>query len=255
MARLDGRVAIVTGAAQGIGKTYAMALAEEGAAVVIADMLDGSEVADEITATYQGAKALNIPTDVSHETSAQEMVGKTVDAFGKLDILVNNAALFGNLEHSPFEQISVDSWDQVMAVNVRGPFLCAKAAVPEMRKQGYGKIINIASGTLFKGSPTFLHYVTSKGAVLAMTRSLSREVGDDGICVNTLAPGLTMSENVLAREPETMSASRQATVNSRAFKRDQEPGDLVGGLLFLASSDSDFMTGQCIVVDGGSVNH
>jgi NAD(P)-dependent dehydrogenase (short-subunit alcohol dehydrogenase family) len=176
-----------------------------------------------------------------------------VAKFGKLDILISNAAMFASVSHKPFFEIPVEEWDQMMAVNVRGPWLCAKAAVPEMRKNGYGKIVNIASGTLFKGVPDILHYVTSKGAVLAMTRSMSREVGGDGICVNTLAPGLTMSEGVLGSD-EFMSG-RDANLASRALKRYQEPEDLTGAMLFLVSSDSDFMTGQCMVVDGGSVNN
>jgi len=170
-----------------------------------------------------------------------------------VDVLVNNAARFGKVSPAPFETITSADWDAMMAVNVKGPFLCARAVVPVMRRQRYGKIINIASGTLFKGTPNLLHYVSSKGAVLAMTRSLSREVGDDGICVNTLAPGLTMSENVLAHPGHMQFAD--ANHATRAFKRPETPDDLVGALLFLASADSDFMTGQCLVVDGGSVNH
>ena len=253
MDRLAGRVAIVTGAAQGIGATYAKALAGEGAKIVITDILDCGPVADDIEAAYQGADVLSLDTDVSDEAATKEMVAKTIEKFGKLDILVTNAALFGHITVGPFEDIPVAEWDKLMAVNVKGPWLCAKAAVPEMRKQGYGKIINIASGTLFKGTPNMLHYVSSKGAVLAMTRSLSREVGGDGICVNTIAPGLTMSENVLARDDHTKH--RQEIIDSRAIAREEVPGDLIGALLFLASADSDFMTGQCLVVDGGSVNH
>lgn len=255
MSRLAGRVCIVTGAAQGIGAVYAKAMAHEGANVVVADIDDCSDVAEEIEKTCQGAQALAIHTDVSTEHSCEEMVAKTIEKFGRLDVLVSNAAIFGTIIPGPFEEISVEEWDRLMAVNVRGPFLCAKAAVPQMREQQYGKIINIASGTLFKGSPNMLHYVTSKGAILAMTRSLSREVGEDNICVNTIAPGYTLSEKVIAGMNDKVNASRVATMNTRAFKRDQMPEDLIGSLIFLASSDSDFMTGQCMVIDGGSVNH
>jgi len=253
MGRLDGRVAIITGAAQGIGAAYAKALAGEGACVALSDILDASAAAIDIEDSFQGAETLVLKTDVSDESQTQKMVADTVAKFGKLDILISNAAMFANVSHKPFFEIPVAEWDQMMAVNVRGPWLCAKAAVPEMRKNGYGKIVNIASGTLFKGVPDILHYVTSKGAVLAMSRSMSREVGGDGICVNTLAPGLTMSEGVLGSD-EFMSG-RDANLASRALKRYQEPEDLTGAMLFLVSSDSDFMTGQCVVVDGGSVNN
>ena len=252
MGRIKDRIAIVTGAAQGIGATYAKAMAKEGATVVVADIDDGQAVTQEIQ--EQGGEALNLVTDVASEDSVASTVAKTVDKFGRVDILVTNAAIFGKLEAKPFTEISVEEWDNLMAVNVRGVFICAKAVVPQMREQNYGKIINIASGTLFKGTPYFLHYVTSKGAVMTMTRCLAREVGDDNICVNTLAPGLVMSENVSAlsifKEPAI-----DAITESRAFKRRQLPDDLIGGIIFLASSDSDFMTGQCIVVDGGSVTH
>ncbi len=255
MGRLDDRVAIVTGAAQGIGETYASALAGEGAKVVLADIDDCGPAAEKIRSGYQGAEVLALRTDVTSEAETQAMVGETVAKFGRVDIMVTNAAVFGKIMPGPFEDISVEQWDSLMAVNVKGPFLCAKAAVPQMRRQKYGKIINIASGTLFKGSPYMLHYVSSKGAILALTRSLSREVGEDGICVNTLAPGLTMSENVIANRNEQRDLNHDMVVNSRAFKRDETPDDLVGALIFLSSADSDFMTGQCVVVDGGSVNH
>jgi len=253
MGRLDGRVAIITGAAQGIGAAYAKALAGEGAHVVLSDIQDANAVAEEIEATYQGAETLALTTDVSDEAATSTMVAETVARFGKLDILISNAAMFASISHKPFYKIPVKEWDRMMAINVRGPWLCAKAAVPEMRKNGYGKIVNIASGTLFKGNPNILHYVTSKGAVLAMTRSMSREVGGDGICVNTLAPGLTMSDGVLGSD--AFMAGADASLTTRALKRAQQPEDLTGAMLFLVSSDSDFMTGQCMVVDGGSFNH
>ncbi|MDP6430609.1 MAG: glucose 1-dehydrogenase [Rhodospirillales bacterium] len=253
MGRLDGRVAIITGAAQGIGAAYAKALAGEGARLALADIQDAGPVAKEIEAGFQGAETLALGTDVSDEAQVNDMVAKTVERFGKLDILISNAAMFASISHKPFTDIPVEEWDRLMAVNVKGPWLCAKAAVPEMQKNGYGKIVNIASGTLFKGNPNILHYVTSKGAILAMTRSMSNEVGGDGICVNTLAPGLTMSEGVLGAK-EFMEG-RDANMASRALKRYQEPEDLTGAMLFLVSPDSDFMTGQCMVVDGGSVHH
>ena len=181
------------------------------------------------------------------------MVEKTLEHFGSVDILVNNAAIFGTLVPGRFEDIDVVEWDNLMAVNVKGPWLCTKAVAPIMRNRGYGKIINIASGTLYKGTPGLLHYVSSKGAIMAMTRVLSRELGDDGICVNTISPGLTMSENVL--NSEKWMAGRDTNKATRALKRYQTPEDLIGTLIFLSSEDSDFMTGQSMVVDGGSANN
>ncbi|MDB5728119.1 MAG: 3-oxoacyl-ACP reductase [Noviherbaspirillum sp.] len=250
--KLAGRVAIITGAAQGIGAEYAKAMAAEGAAVVLADILDAGPVAQAIS--ENGGKALALKCDVTDAASVQAMVAATIEKFGKLDILVNNAALFGTISRKPFEQIESQEFDRMMAVNVRGTFECTKAAVPAMRKQKYGKIVNIASGTVFKGAPMLLHYVTSKGAIVAMSRSLARELGDDGIRVNTLAPGLTLSENVISN-PAWQGSSAASTVASRAIKREATPQDMSGTLIYLCSADSDFVTGQVLVVDGGSVMH
>jgi NAD(P)-dependent dehydrogenase (short-subunit alcohol dehydrogenase family) len=172
--------------------------------------------------------------------------------------LVNNAALFGTLKLLPFMEIDSEEWDRVMAVNTRGPFECAKAVVPAMRRQGYGKIVNIASGTLFKGTTHLMHYVASKGAVVAMTRVMARELGEDRICVNCIAPGLTMSENVVrmyGKGEEYGAQHSSGTVNSRCFKREEVPEDITGALVFFASGESDFITGQTLLVDGGSVLH
>jgi NAD(P)-dependent dehydrogenase (short-subunit alcohol dehydrogenase family) len=177
-----------------------------------------------------------------------------MERFGKIDILVNNAALFAHLTEQEFTEIDVALWDRVMAVNIRGPFLMAKHVVPHMKARGYGKIINIGSGSVFRGIPRMLHYVTSKGAIVAFTRSLSRAVGVDGICVNTLAPGFTLSDSVVESNPGHVESSRQPAIARRAIKRDQVPQDLLGALVFLASADSDFITGQTIAVDGGAVN-
>lgn len=252
MKRVEGKVAIVTGAAQGIGATYAQALAAEGAKIVVSDIIDGEATAAAIRAA--GGEAVFLKADVSDEASVTEMVAAAEKAFGRIDILVSNAAIYANLKMKRFEEIDGAEWDRVMAVNVRGAFFCAKAVAPAMRRGGYGRIINIASGTVFKGTPGFLHYVTSKGAIVAMTRALARELGDDGICVNTLAPGLVLSEQVLANE-EMREKLTGPVIASRALKRDQQPDDLIGALLFLASGDSAFMTGQAVVVDGGSVTH
>ncbi|WP_297778159.1 3-oxoacyl-ACP reductase family protein [uncultured Roseovarius sp.] len=252
MPRLDGKVAIITGAAQGIGAVYAQALANEGAKVMIADILDGKPTASRISA--QGGTADFMQTDVSDESSVAAMVDATVAKWGGVDILINNAAIWASLRAKPFEDISPEEWDKLMAVNVKGPFLCARAVVPHMRAGKYGRIVNIASGTAYKGTPNFLHYVTSKGAVIAMTRALAREVGEDGITVNTLAPGLVLSEQVVA-SPELLEKLSAPVMASRAIKRDQLPQDLVGPLLFLVSDDAAFMTGEVTVIDGGSVMH
>ena len=250
--RLQGRVAIITGAAQGIGAEYARAMALEGAAVVLADVVDASAVADAIK--QAGGRALALKVDVTSPESTQRMAQATVEAFGHIDVLVNNAGLFTNLTLKPFEQIDSAEWDRVMAVNVRGVFECCKAVVPEMRRRQYGKIVNIASGTVFKGAPMMLHYVSSKGAVVAFSRALAREVGDAGIRVNTLAPGLTASDNVL-NNPAWQGAISANNIASRAIKREATPADMSGTLIYLCSPESDFVTGQVIVIDGGSVMH
>lgn len=249
MGRLDGRVAIVTGAAQGIGAAFARALAGEGASVAVADLDSGAKVVAEIEAA--GGAAIDVPTDVADEAACARMVGAAVEAFGGLDAIVNNAAVFTSVERKPFTDIPVEEWDRVMAVNVRGVWLCCKAAAPEMRKRKYGKIVSICTGRIFKGSPFFLHYDASKAAVLGITRSLARELGGDNICVNAIAPGSTMSENVLKRT-NWMGGNPAQTVATRALKREETPEDLVGACVYLASADSDFVTGQTIVVDGGS---
>jgi NAD(P)-dependent dehydrogenase (short-subunit alcohol dehydrogenase family) len=246
--RLGGRVAIVTGGARHIGAAYCRKLAEEGAAVVIADILDGEPVANEIRAA--GGKALALTVDVSKEDDTSRMAAETIKAFGRLDILVNNAAIFINIQRHPFYEISAEEWDKVSAVNIKGPFLCAKAVFPQMKEQKSGKIINISSSTAYWGTPNFLHYVASKAALIGMTRSLAREVGDYGICVNAIAPGLVEHEGQTA--PKALT---ELQLKARSIKRLQTPDDLMGTLVFLASPDSDFMTGQAIVVDGGSIFH
>ncbi|MFH1122287.1 MAG: 3-oxoacyl-ACP reductase family protein [Pseudomonadota bacterium] len=250
--KLAGKVAIVTGGAQGIGRAYALRLSKEGAKVVIADILDGGRVEQEIVS--EGGEALALKTDVSDEQSTVEMVNRTIDRFGRLDILINNAAIFATIETKPFFEISGQEWDDVMRVNLKGMFLCCKAVYPRMKKQGKGKIINIASGVFFKGLPLFLHYVTSKGGVIGLTRALAREVGNDGICVNAIAPGYTVTE-VMKEESIHDASFIDAVVMSRCFKRQEMPEDLTGAVVFLASDDSDFMTGQTIVVDGGATMH
>ena len=254
MARLAGRTAIVTGGAKGIGRHYSQALAAEGAEVMIADLADGSALAEEIAGKHGRNATTSMVFDVSDEGQVKALVAKTMERFGKIDILVNNAALFAPLQEQEFTDIDVAVWDRVMAVNVRGPFLMAKHVVPHMRAKGYGKIINIGSGSVFRGMPQMLHYTTSKGAIVAFTRSLSRAVGEHGICVNTLAPGFTLSDSVVAENPTHMKSAQANAIQRRAIKRDGHPQDLLGALVFLASTDSDFITGQVIAVDGGAVN-
>jgi NAD(P)-dependent dehydrogenase (short-subunit alcohol dehydrogenase family) len=236
--RLENRVAIVTGGATGIGAAIARRLAQDGARVVIADLQKSD------------AGALNLQLDVANEDQVDDMAAQTVKALGRIDILVNNAAIFSTLELRPFETIPVDEFRKVMEVNVMGVWLCCRACAPHMRRGGYGRIINLASGAPLKGVPLFLHYISSKGAVIAMTRGLARELGKDNITVNSLAPGFTLSENVAKQQAHVRQGER--TRMTRAIQRDETPEDLVGTVSFLASEDAAFLTGQTLVVDGGS---
>jgi NAD(P)-dependent dehydrogenase (short-subunit alcohol dehydrogenase family) len=254
MTRLSGRTAIVTGGAKGIGRHYSQALAAEGAQVMIADIADGSELAQEIAARHGANSVASAVADVSDEASVERLVAATLARFGKIDVLVNNAALFAPLPETKCTEIDAGLWDRVMAVNLRGPFLMVKHVAPHMQAQGYGKIINIGSGTAFRGIPWMLHYVTSKGGIMAFTRALARELGEQGIRVNTLSPGFTLSDTVLRENPGHVETARERAVQSRSLRRDEHPQDLLGALVFLSSADSDFITGQTLAVDGGNVN-
>ena len=248
--RLQDRVVIVTGGGIGIGRAYALGCAAEGARVVVADIADPKPVVKEIEA--RGGQALAVECDVSREAETLRMAAEALNRFGRIDVLVNNAAIYAPLVRRSFMEIPVDEWDRVMAVNLRGLFLCARAVFPAMKAQGKGKIINISSGTFFKGVPHYIHYTTSKGGVVGFTRSLARELGEFGVRVNAVAPGLTMSgEN----EKTAGEDVKQLSVRSRMLQRAEVPQDIVGTVVFLCSDDSDFITGQTILVDGGSAVH
>ncbi len=244
---LKDKVVIVTGGAHGIGKAYCMGFANAGARIVIADL---DKPGAESSAREIGAQALALEVDVSNEEATKRMAAQTLDRFGRVDILINNAAVFSvvPMNRGRIETIDPEEWDKLMAVNLRGLFFCCRAVLPAMRKQQFGKIINIASGTVFAGAPGRIHYVTSKAATIGFTRTLAREVGADNINVNCLAPGNTLSEE---NPTEQMIKFRESSVGLRALKRIQMPQDVVGAMLFLASPLSDFMTGQTINVDGG----
>jgi NAD(P)-dependent dehydrogenase (short-subunit alcohol dehydrogenase family) len=248
MGQLDGKVAIVTGAAQGIGNAIAHGLAAEGARIVVADLRG----AEEAAAAFPDG--VGIACDVSSEADVQRLADETVERCGGVDVLVNNAGLYASLAMRPFEQIPLEEWRQVMDVNVASMFLTCRAVVPRMRERGGGKIVNISSGTPFRGVPFLLHYVTSKGAIVALTRALAKELGKDNVLVNCVAPGFTMSTGV-QEHPEVVQALRDVSVAARTLQRDQVPEDVVGAVAFLCGPTSDFVTGQTIVIDGGQYFH
>jgi NAD(P)-dependent dehydrogenase (short-subunit alcohol dehydrogenase family) len=246
--KLANRCAIVTGAGQGIGNAIATRLATDGASVVVADIARYDVAAAQLAKS--GARALGLRVDVSSEADTASMAEETIKAFGRIDILVNCAAMFATVKLGPFEDIPVDEWKRLLEVNVLGVALCCKAVTPQMRRQKAGRIVNLASGAPLKGVPYFLHYIASKGAVIAMTRGLARELGKDGITVNAIAPGLTVSDGTAGR-PEHLR-NHAESIRSRAIQREERPEDLVGAASFLASDDAAFVTGQTLAVDGGS---
>ncbi len=245
---MNGKVALVTGGSQGIGRAIAVGLSEAGARIVVADLRG----AEEAAASFPDG--VGITANVADEADVARLVEEVVERCGTIDILVNNAGLYASLEMRSFEQIPLAEWRTVMDVNVASMFLMCRAVVPVMRQNGGGKIVNISSGTPFRGVPFLLHYVTSKGAIVALTRALAKEVGKDGVLVNCVAPGFTMSAGVEAH-PEVIEKLRDVSVAARTIQRDQVPEDVVGAVVFLCSSAADFVTGQTIVIDGGQTFH
>jgi NAD(P)-dependent dehydrogenase (short-subunit alcohol dehydrogenase family) len=242
--RFQDKSVIITGGGGKIAKAYAMAFAKEGAKLSLPDIASADPIVKAIK--DMGGTAISMACDVSNEKSVKAMVDETARQFGAIDVLINNAAYFMSVWKGPFWEMAVDEFDKAMAVNVRGSWLCAKAAVPYMQKQNKGKIINISSNVALTGNPNYLHYVTSKGALIAMTRGMARELGDYNICVNTVSPGFVVTEGRQV-DPEYEKVRAQ----QRSLKRSQVENDLVGTVLFLASPESDFMTGQLLNVDGG----
>jgi NAD(P)-dependent dehydrogenase (short-subunit alcohol dehydrogenase family) len=246
--KLAGKVAIVTGGAQGIGRAIADGLAREGARIVVADVRRAEEAAAEFP------DGVGLTVDVSSEQETTNMAEETLARCGRIDVLVNNAGLYASLAMRPFTEIPVEEWRRVMDVNVMSMFLTCRAVVPVMSEQGGGKIVNISSGTPFRGVPFLLHYVTSKGAIVALTRALAKELGKDNVLVNCVAPGFTMSAGVEAN-PEVIEKLRDVSIAARTIQRDQVPEDVVGAVVFLSGPESDFVTGQTIVIDGGQYFH
>ncbi len=246
--KLEGKVALVTGGSQGIGHAIAHGLAAEGARIAIADLERAEAAAAEIP------DGVGIRADVASEEDVERLAAELDERCGGVDIVVNNAGLYASLAMRPFTEIPLEEWRRVMDVNVASMFLVSRALVPRMRERGGGAIVNISSGTPFRGVPFLLHYVTSKGAIVAFTRALAKELGPSGIRVNCVAPGFTMSAGVEAH-PEVVEKLRDVSVAARTIQRDQVPEDVVGAVVFLASPEASFVTGQTMVIDGGQYFH
>lgn len=246
MADHDAPVAIITGGAKGIGLAYVNGLAERGYRIAVADLSDGASAC--AAAEAMGMEAIAINVDVADEASTERMAAKVMNAFGRVDVLVNNAGYFTQIRKKAFDQLTVEEWDHAFAVNVRGTWLCAKAVIPAMKGQRSGRIINTSSMTVPTGIPFFLHYVSSKAAIVGLTRALARELGEFGITVNTVSPDyIPHDEDYVGRQPEMADVLRR----QRCLQRDQEPEDMVGPVAFLAGAESSFVTGQNLYVNGG----
>lgn len=249
---LKDKVAIVTGGAQGIGRAIVEGFLHDGATVVIADLKGAQDTANELTSNVN--KTIGVACDVSKPEDTEALAQTTLDEFGRIDVLVNNAGIFSSLEPKPFDEIGAGEWRQLLDVNVIGLAMACKAVTPAMKAQGDGRIINISSGTPFKGVPFMLHYVSSKGAVNAITKALAKELGGHGILVNGVAPGFTLSDGVRAN-PVQLEKLQEISMKARTLARDQVPDDIVGAVKYFAKADSAFVTGQTLVVDGGAYFH
>jgi 3-oxoacyl-[acyl-carrier protein] reductase len=245
---LKDRVVIVTGAGQGIGRVFAKAFALAGARAVIAERNEDKAAAVAAEILNADGQALAVTTDVADEASIREMIEVVTDEYGRIDVLINNAGIFSMLEMRPFDQIPLDEWERVLRVNLTGPFLCARAVLPAMRKAKWGRIINIASGAVRLGRPNYLHYIATKSALMGMSLSMARELGPDNITVNAILPGATFTE--IERKTVTPE-QKQRIIAMQCVPRAEAPQDLVGAALFLASEASAFVTGQSINLDGG----
>lgn len=245
---LKDRVVIITGAGQGIGRVFAKAFAKAGSRVVIAEVNESKAeaVAEEILRA--DGQVLAVTTDVADPASIEEMIEVIEDEWGRIDVLINNAGIFSTLEMRPFDQIPLEEWERVLRVNLTGPFLCARAVLPAMRRTQWGRIINVASGAVRLGRPNYLHYIATKAALAGMSLSMAREVGKDGITVNAILPGATFTEI----ERKTVTPEQKARIVAmQCIPRPEVPEDLVGAALFLASDAARFVTGQSINLDGG----
>jgi NAD(P)-dependent dehydrogenase (short-subunit alcohol dehydrogenase family) len=248
---LKDRVVIITGAGQGIGRAFAKAFAMTGARAVIAERNEKSAAAVAEEILKADGQVLAVTTDVADPASIAEMIEVVEDEYGRIDVLINNAGIFSTLEMRPFDQIPLEEWEQVLRVNLTGPFLCARAVLPAMRRAKWGRIINIASGAVRLGRPNYLHYIATKSALAGMSLSMARELGPDGITVNAILPGATFTEI----ERKTVSPEhKERIIAMQCIPRAEGPEDLVGTVLFLASDASGFLTGQAITVDGGATH-
>ena len=252
---LKDKTIIVTGAARGLGRAFSLRIAAEGGNAVCADISDAADTVSEVKAA--GGNAIGVRVDITDYASVQAMCKAAEDAYGGIDGIVNNAAIYAGIAMEPFHLIEEDEWDRVMTVNVKGTWLCCKAVYPYLVKRGGGSIVIIASASVLEGNPFFAHYTASKGAVMALSRSISRVVGEQGIRCNSITPGYTMTEasKGLAGDPESFQKNYDYAIQTRAIHRAMEADDVVGGVIFLLSEDGAFMTGQNLNIDGGCINY